>query len=666
MGIDTGGTYTDAVLFDETAGVVASGKSLTTKHDLAIGVGRAVASVLPQSSSDIELVSLSTTLATNAIVEAQGSPVCLMMVGQGAEALKRSDLSRALRGDPVVFIAGGHTAAGDEQVPLDEQAVLAAVEEHAPKVAAFAVASLFAVRNAAHEQRVRDIVRAKTGLPVTCSHELSSNLDAPRRALTALLNARLIPFLQQLILATHQMLKERGIAAPLMVVLGDGSLVAAEEALKRPVETILSGPAASAVGARYLSGKDNVLIADIGGTTTDIAILRNGWPALNVEGATVGGWRTMVEAVAVHTVGLGGDSEVHAGGGLALGPRRVVPLSLLAQDYPQTLVWLRDQRERSTIKTFDGRFALRLRMLNVERGALTPGELRLWDALGDGPTSLERLFVDHPLERQLRRLVEKGLVAEAGFTPSDAVHVLGEHTAWSEEAARLGAEIWLRRDRLEHGTRFGSIEDFCQAVVESMVLGSAEALVNAVLEEEQGQTLSEHHPLARRLVRQALAAGVKRESLLQTCFTLATPIVAIGAPAATYYPEVARRLHTELVLPASFEVANAVGAVASSVMQALRGLITSPSDGRFRAHVAGCVEDFPRLEAAVEFTEARLRLAVREMAERAGGDDIEIRVRRVDRSVPVSGRDLFLDTELTATAVGRPRTASVRADNGQP
>lgn len=341
-------------------------------------------------------------------------------------------------------------------------------------------------------------------------------------------------------------------------------------------------------------------------------------------------------------------------------------MSLLAQDYPQTLRWLRDQRERPTIKTFDGRFALRLRVLNVERGALTPGELRLWDALADGPATLERLFVEHPLERQLRRLVEKGLVAEAGFTPSDAAHVLGKHEAWSTEAARLGAEIWLRRDRLDHGARFGSVEDFCEAVLESMVLGSAEALVNAVLEEEQGQTLSEHHPLARRLVRQALAAGVKRESLLQTRFTLGTPIVAIGAPAATYYPQVAERLHTELVLPASFEVANAVGAVASSVMQALRGLITSPSEGRFRAHVAGRVEDFSGLDEAVEFSEERLRAAVREMAERAGGDDIEIRIRRVDRSVPVSGRELFLDTELTATAVGRPRTASARVAGASP
>src|SRR5690606_4555973 len=121
------------------------------------------------------------------------------------------------------------------------------------------------------------------------------------------------------------------IQAPLMVVKGDGSLIAAEAALASPVETILSGPAASLVGARHLSGETDVVVVDMGGTTTDIALLRDGRPVLASEGATVGGWKTMVEAVAVHTYGLGGDSEVRCdeAGDLVVGPRRAVPLSLL-------------------------------------------------------------------------------------------------------------------------------------------------------------------------------------------------------------------------------------------------------------------------------------------------------------------------------------------------
>ena len=131
---------------------------------------------------------------------------------------------------------------------------------------------------------------------------------------------------------------EKGVRAPLMVVKGDGSLVSAEFALARPVETILSGPAASVVGARHLAGEEDVVVADMGGTTTDIALLTDGLPVLDREGATVAGWRTMVEAIAVHTYGLGGDSEVHrAGNDILVGPRRLVPLSLLCQQYPAML-----------------------------------------------------------------------------------------------------------------------------------------------------------------------------------------------------------------------------------------------------------------------------------------------------------------------------------------
>ena len=278
LGIDTGGTYTDAVLFDEDHGVIGSAKSLTTKHDLSIGVSKAAGAVLPEDPSLIRLVSISTTLATNAIVEGHGNPVCLILIGQRADALERSRLGQIMAADPVVFVSGGHSAGGVERQPLDIETVRSAVLAHAPRVSAFAVAGHFAVRNAGHEETVRDLIYELTDLPVTCSHELTTNLDAPRRALTAVLNARLIPVLQELIRVVERMLETHRIHAPLMVVMGDGSLKSAQTALVRPVETILSGPAASVVGARYLCGERDGYVVDIGGTTTDIALLKGGWP----------------------------------------------------------------------------------------------------------------------------------------------------------------------------------------------------------------------------------------------------------------------------------------------------------------------------------------------------------------------------------------------------
>ena len=504
--------------------MVGSAKSLTTKHDLAIGVQNAVDEVMPEDPSRVGLVSLSTTLATNAIVEGQASPVCLILIGQRADALERSRLGQALAGDPVVFVAGGHKADGSERIALDTQAARVAILTHAPRVGAFAVASYFAVRNAAHEQVVRDMVRELTGLPVTCSHELSTRLDAPRRALTAVLNARLIPVLHELIVAVEQMLKGLGVNAPLMVVMGDGSLAAARTALDRPVETILSGPAASVMGARHLCREQDGYVVDIGGTTTDISLLRGGWPALNRDGATVGGWRTMVEAVDVHTVGIGGDSEVRLDeyGELVVGPRRALPLSLLARDYPQTLGVLKSQLARGYPRTHDGRFALRLRKSASSSGQLTSGETRLWDALGSGPVSVERLLAEHPLERQVESLVRKGLVLISTFTPTDAAHVSGIHTRWSIEAAALGALLWSRRSQFGKGDdpseagRDGSrpspalppsmevARRFSRRVIECLLRQSGETLIAAALKDDFQVVLDDDQPVARLMIQRGL------------------------------------------------------------------------------------------------------------------------------------------------------------------
>ena len=366
LGIDTGGTYTDAVIFDDINGdVKAKAKALTTRHELSIGIANAADKVLDLAginAADIAMASISTTLATNALVEGQGGRAALVMIGFEAADLERGGLKKALGNDPVVFVPGGHDVHGKSReldlTTLEDR--LAALDQ---TVSSFAVAGYFAVRNPEHEIAVRDLIREKTKRPVTCSHELSSKLDGPRRAMTTLLNARLIELIARLVRACERFLKDREISAPLMVVRGDGSLVSAEFALQRPIETILSGPAASLVGAHFLTDMDNAIVSDIGGTTTDIAILHEGQPRIDGEGATVGGHRTMVDAVAIRTFGLGGDSEVTIDEGaleptLKLGPRRLVPISLLAANHRSVVIdTLNRQLKATTIGRLDGRFA---------------------------------------------------------------------------------------------------------------------------------------------------------------------------------------------------------------------------------------------------------------------------------------------------------------------
>jgi N-methylhydantoinase A/oxoprolinase/acetone carboxylase beta subunit len=660
LGLDTGGTYTDAVLFDPAKGVLAVAKSLTTKHDLAIGLKGAMLGVLPQATEEIAMVGLSTTLATNAIVEGHASPICLLLAGYEPSALDRAGLRQALGGDPVVFLGGGHGPTGDEQGPLDLAGAAEAIKAQAPKVAAFAVSAYFSVRNPAHEIALRRLVRELSDRPVSCGHELTSKLDAPRRALTCALNARLIPQLQQLVRAVLGLLGERSIKAPLMVVKGDGSLIDAAVAMESPVETILSGPAASVVGARYLSGEDDVFVVDMGGTTTDIALLAGGRPVLNRDGATVGGFRTMVEAVGVHTFGLGGDSEVRLEeAGLVVGPRRVMPLALLGQQHPGMLAVLRQQAETDEPMQHRGQFALRQRPLDAGEGSLNPAQAALWGRLADGPQPVSDLINGPAALRALGRLVDRGVVLLSGFTPSDAAHLLGRQQGWSIEAARLGAELFCRRD--PQGSSWRPPADaagFAAQVVEQVVRQSGHVILDAAIADDDGIAERDWGRLGRHMVERALAGDAAPSPLVEVRLRLARALVAIGAPVGAYYPEVARRLETRLVIPPHAGVTNAVGAVASGVVQTAEALVTQPSEGRFRLHLSTGIEDFGDLEAAAQRATEAVEAQAAAQARRAGAAELQVSASRKDKKVREKGGfEIFIESRIVATAFGRPRLA---------
>jgi N-methylhydantoinase A/oxoprolinase/acetone carboxylase beta subunit len=661
LGIDTGGTYTDAVLFDEEVGVVASAKALTTRHDLAVGIGGALDAALADSGvrpAEIALVSLSTTLATNALVEGQGGRVCLVFIGFERSALDLAGLSQALKGDPHILVAGGHDALGERQRPLDLDRLAAELEALDGPVSGFAVTGQFAVRNPEDELAVRDFLLARTGRPVTCSHELSSKLDGPRRALTCVLNARLINMIHHLIAAAESLFAARGIEAPLMVVRGDGALISAAVAKVKPIETILSGPAASLVGAAYLTGVKDALVSDIGGTTTDIAVLRRGQPRLDREGATVGGWRTMVRAVAMQTVGLGGDSEVHAlPDGLAvrlgLGPRRVIPLSLFALEHGALLhATLERQGRRDWPGDLDGRFALTVGRESAHSAALRKNEAALLEALADGPLPLDKLIRNRLQIAALDRLVACGLVMLSALTPSDAAHVLGLHEEWDVEAARKGAALFAKQSDARGRAIAADAEAVSRWIVETLVRISARTLLEKSIQEDG----FERPELADRLL-----AASSREAdgdLVRFHLALGVPVVGLGASAPIYYPEVAKLLRTESLVPEHAGVANAVGAVVGRVRVTVEASIAQPEPGRYRAYSSESPRDFPSLGEALSFAETSLAEEARRRAVEAGAEAIEIKLARADKTATIEGEEIFLESRLTATASGRPSIAT--------
>jgi N-methylhydantoinase A/oxoprolinase/acetone carboxylase beta subunit len=609
-------------------------------------------------AADVALVSLSTTLATNALVEGQGGRVALIAVGFDDGDLARDGLTDALRGDPLIRIAGGHSHAGGEGAALDEAALRQALAALPPGLTGVAVAARFATRNPAHEIRVRDIVRDTTGLPVSCSHDLSAALGGPKRALTAVLNARLIGLIARLIDAVAAHMAQRGITARLMVVRGDGALISADLAREKPIETILSGPAASIAGAGWLTGERDALVSDIGGTTTDICLLRDGRPAIDPDGARVGPFRTMVEAVAMRTWGLGGDSEVHLleglDGALRLGPRRLMPVSLLAVTHGAMVLRALDaQLSADAPPDGAGRFAVPLWSALPE--GLDAREAAVAARLAAGPLPLAEAVRARTEGPALDRLVRRGLAMLCGVTPSDAAHCAGLVAAWDATAADKALTLFARR-RNGRGERIApDAAAMAGQIIAQLQAQTVDCLLEAALAEDDRDWADPaalaRHPLTR--------AGLDRHrGVVQVQLALGVPVVGLGASAPAYYGAVGDRLGTRMVLPAHAGVANAIGAVVGQVSMVAKGTVTSPGPGLYLAHLADGPARFADRDAALDAQEAALRAEAGALARAAGVGAVRLTATRAVREVTVEGSPMFIEADIRVTAQGRPRIAA--------
>ena len=661
LGIDTGGTFTDAVLVDDQKQIINAEKSLTTRFDLSLGIGDVIGKLPQAALVDISMVSLSTTLTTNSVVEDLGAPVCVLLPGYTQEQVKQSGLLDILPAQMVVILEGGYDAVGRERTPLNEEAARAAIEKLQDEVSAFAISSMFGTRNSSHENRLKQMVTEITGMPVICGHELASSLGAPRRALTAALNARMVPAIKELVGSVQTILARHQIDAPLMLVKGDGSLASLANAIEKPIGTVLSGPAASVIGACQLSGLDNAIIADMGGTTTDIAIVSNGQPELSVDGARIGDWQPMIEAVRVNSIGLGGDSELRFGGhlGLTIGPRRVVPTSLLAHLYPQVVPKLEAQLA-GMASARSNRFVMRLENNQALLNQLGPVEIEAWELLSDTPIELEAIVLeDRHFARALAKLKRLGLAIYSGFTPSDAVHVLGINSHWDAHAAELSARIWMRQMRYLYGYGKWDSDDVnaaCTQVYDLVTTTIRRLLIEVGLNEfDLAGKSSKTSSIVDTITRMVLGTHENkgRKPLFNLDFAGDYPIVAVGAPAASYYQSVADSLHIGLHLPEHADVANAFGAVMGSVIQRAQITVTQPQHGIFCLFHGDQPKQFDNLAAARAEAEQLVTGLARDKALEAGAIDPAVTLKFDDIHVldDIDG-ELFLESTVIATAIG--------------
>jgi N-methylhydantoinase A/oxoprolinase/acetone carboxylase beta subunit len=652
IGIDTGGTYTDAVVIDAVGHrILASAKAITTKGDLAIGVGdalrMAIAGVAQFNSAAVSMVSVSTTLATNAIVEGHGGNVALALIGFDVAMEQRSGLAEAFGAMPIQRFAGGHDHAGREVAALDETYLRRWAAEVAQEVTGFAVVSCFATRNGAHELRAADIIAAETRRPVTLSHQLADALDAPRRAQTAVLNARLVWRISGLVEAVRSVMAELKISCSLMLMKGDGSLASADAVAQRPIETVLSGPAASLVGAQWLSGLDDFIMADMGGTTTDVGLLMAGMPRIASEGAEVGAWRTMVKAIDLKTIGLGGDSEVHleTGKGVRLGPQRVVPISLLARRQPEVIALLQADLATKSGGSLLGKFVV---LPFGSRSSPKPVGLPVKEAevlarLSEIPMPLRFVATGSAGLRAVASLRKKGLIQLCAFSPSDAAHVLKLQNNWRIEASVLAAQIAFRFNKMKLPDE-AQLLGFCQSVWDVAVQGSTRIILDSAF----GENLD--GPLVDAVARGQVQVGQVKVQL-----TPIIPIVAVGGPVKVYYGEVARRLGCDVVFAPHHDVANAVGAACALVACTVSLRIDGDGNGGFLLTGHGTPETFGSAADAIAAAEKRASTLALAMAEAQGGKSPKLHHRWIKHHMPGFSDDAgLLTAELHTHARGRP------------
>ena len=693
LGIDTGGTYTDSIIWDnKNQSLLAKSKSLTTYGELSTGIQNSINALDFKEYNKIAGVSLSTTLATNAIVEKRGCEVGLIIIG--FEPVKELPTKYCR------IVEGGHNVNGTPRTAINTEEICQVIKEFKGKVDAIAVSGYFSIRNPEHELEVQKLIHEILDIPVVCAHQLTTSLGFHERTVTAVLNGKLIPIIKELISSVKTVLTSLSINAPLMIVKGDGTLMSENMAENKPIDTILSGPAASIIGSTMLTNipetidfsknqvsKSNsrqsvkqietntlgytssALILDMGGTTTDIAILNKGIPEINPEGAQVGGWSTRVRSAEINTFGIGGDScidtkqdtefidnskQTSISGkfsnliSLTIGPQKIYPLSLTAHQYPHL-----KQELSILLNTKKSQLIPECYILNKKAKIknLTETEKEIVEILKSEPHSYT--FISEKLQRKslsniLNKLININIIAKSSITPTDILHAKGVYTDYSTEAAVTGITVLAKKMGI-------SYDEFINTAMDSIVNKLCLTILQSLMNHEGHIVQIKDTPEVVYFLNKMLSNN-SNETYKLNC-QLKMPIIAIGAPVNAYLPKVAEKLNAELIIPKHAEVANAIGAAAGNIMEKINLLIKTDSKGKIILHTPKERKTFNNLDDAKEYALKNGRKIIGENVVNAGAANHRITVNHEDIYIKSSEswrNQVYLETRIEITATGQP------------
>ena len=636
IGIDAGGTYTDAAVVSLTdRAVLVSAKAPTTRYDLAEGIRNALTCLPSDMLESAERLAISTTLATNAIVEEKGGRTGLILIGYDEDTATRVTIGA---GDIRVRVSGRHDIYGTETEPLDESGLKQAAELLVGKgVEALAVSSYMGTRNPAHEKRAMELLVSMVRLPVACGHELTDDIDSVRRAMTVLLNARLLPVITHLVESIEKVAGEIGLPSDIRFMTTDGSLMNTAEARRTPVRMILSGPAASVAGVRFLSDLDDCVLADMGGTTTDLAVIEGGSARRTGRGAVVGGYRTSIHATDMRTLGLGGDSAVKLDrNGVHVGPERILPISVCARRYPEIVEKLDaligyESSDYGLVQP--GTFFMLQRALTTDM-QVSDRENRILSCLQYGPRSIVEIgkFLDYQYLSLLgtERLEELGIILRVGLTPTDLM-ALENDLPWADAgAAHTMLSLYAERSGYTGDDLIGRINSEIARL-------AAAAVITEIAGNGHGSFPG----------CDFCGGTFGREGPLEVTYRLKTPLIGIGAPARHLLGGLDAYLDVRHVYPEHGEVANAVGAAAGAGGMHIDMHITMNGQGKFVLFSPDGQFLFGTLDEAKSRALTLSRSHAADYAEQMGYNKFRLTTRVRDRGAPsANAGDIYIDTAV--------------------
>lgn len=568
IGIDTGGTYTDAVMYDLTnKKVLFTAKSLTTKHDLSIGITNVIDDLPSEYYTKIKLISLSTTLATNACVENKGGRAKLIFMGTHPNVITKVGGNYGLPPLDEMYLHDSKTSfAGDILEKVDWEKFLKESADVLSDADSIGIAEVHAMNNGAVlEKQARDILSSNYDVPIICGHELYSDLNVLRRGASTLLNARLFPIIETFLDAIKISLKNHGINAPIVIVRSDSTLMSEEFTSTHPVETLLCGPAASVMGGVSLTNETNSLVIDMGGTTTDIAIVKDGVPVTATNGISIGNWKTYVKGLYIDTFGLGGDSAIRFNkhNEFLLCTEKVTPLCILADEHKEIvdhlrLLALKDKPHTHLLHEF---FYL-VKDIN-DNDNYTEREKTFCSALKNGPLSLAdsaTAIGTDVYNFNMSRLETEGVIMRAGITPTDIMHIKGDFNKYDSSASKYAVQFMaLCLDMTP--------EQLCDKVYDSVKKKLYVNIARLLLEnfDDYYATNGIDAGLSRLIENSYELQKHGGDNFFENILTTKATFIGIGAPIHIFLPDVAKAFNTKCVIPEHAQVANAVGALCCKI-----------------------------------------------------------------------------------------------------